>query len=344
MLRNFLGALQRIIEPLSWPYAAVGWVRNELYNKNYYQTYESSVPTINVGNLTVGGTGKTPHIEYLIRLLMVRYQLATLSRGYGRKTTGFIEVNPHSTPGEVGDEPLQLYQKFGEQVRVFVCEKRAEGLQRIQDLYPDLQLILLDDAFQHRAVRPTVNILLSDYNRPFYRDFVLPVGRLREVRAGAQRADAVVVTKCPLTWQDAADRQAIVDAIKRYTRPHTAVFFSTIGYQTPVAYSREMPHPVPMRFWLASGIARPEPFAQAAQERYDIVGQSVFSDHHPFTKREVEQLLAKSPDVPVLTTEKDWVKLAPLVKAMNAESRFYYWPIRVHLDQDFDQFIQASIP
>lgn len=182
--------------------------------------------------MTVGGTGKTPHIEYLQRLLSSDWEIAILSRGYGRKTKGYREVTDQSTAIEVGDEPLQFYHKFGHHTPVFVCEKRVEGIQRIEKEKPNTQIILLDDAFQHRAIRPHLNLLLTDYRRLFYQDYVLPMGLLREFRRGAKRANAVIVTKCPPLLTD-TDKNEIVRQIQKFTLPSTPIFFRPLGTKLP---------------------------------------------------------------------------------------------------------------
>ncbi|WP_332367845.1 tetraacyldisaccharide 4'-kinase [Spirosoma telluris] len=190
-----------LLLPLSGLYGLVLDVRNWLYDSYLLKSIRPSVYSIGVGNLTVGGTGKTPMIEFLIKryAFLVTNRLAetaTLSRGYGRLTRGFRNANDTDTAETIGDEPLQLYRKFGTHVRVCVGERRADAIQKIQEIHPETKRILLDDAFQHRAVRPHLNILLMDYNRPFYDDYPFPAGRLRERRKGANRADVVVVTKC----------------------------------------------------------------------------------------------------------------------------------------------------
>jgi tetraacyldisaccharide 4'-kinase len=189
--------LRILLLPVAWLYEGITRLRNWLYDKGYKKSTSFPLPVISVGNLTVGGTGKTPHVEYLVRLLKDQRQLVTLSRGYGRQTKGFLIADEQANAATIGDEPMQFYQKFGHQIKVAVGEKRVPAIEQILRLYPKTEIILLDDAFQHRAVRPCFSILLSDYHRPFYTDFVLPAGRLRESRKGAGRADAVIFSKCP---------------------------------------------------------------------------------------------------------------------------------------------------
>ena len=189
--------LKYILTPLSWIYGSVTAVRNWMFDNRILPQEEFGVPIVSVGNLTVGGTGKTPHTEYIVGMLAMDYNTAVLSRGYKRKTKGFILANSNSTPDSVGDEPLQIYRKFGSRVKVAVCEDRRRGIREMIKQFPNIELIVLDDAFQHRYVKPKVSVLLMDYSRPVYNDHLLPLGRLRESVHQVNRADMVIVTKCP---------------------------------------------------------------------------------------------------------------------------------------------------
>ncbi len=335
LLKYFLPTL---LLPLSVLYALVVYIRNWLYDYGFKSVYISPITTINIGNLAVGGTGKTPHVEYLIRLFRDKYQLATLSRGYGRSTTGFMAANDLSTANSIGDEPFQVFQKY--KIPVLVSEKRVIGLQRIKQLLPQTNLILLDDAFQHRAIQPTVNILVTDYNRLFYNDLVLPSGRLREWRTGAKRATCVIVSKCPSTLSENEQVQ-ICTQIKQYTKPETPIFFSTIRYATPISYfSYQTDFDVTKPVCLLSGIAQPQLFEQAAKSEFKIENHLIFKDHHVFTKQDLETVKSKI----VLTTEKDFTKIRPLV---HATSQFYYWPIEVEFLKNknvgFDEWIADMV-
>ena len=189
--------LKFLLYPFSLLYGLITDFRNVLFDKGFKSQTGFDIPIINVGNLTVGGTGKSPQIEYLIRLLADTYQVASLSRGYGRKTKGYILADEHANAEQIGDEPMQFFQKFGSKISVVVSEKRVEGVQQLLQEKPTTELILLDDAYQHRYITPSFNILLMDYHRPFYEDLTFPAGRLRERRRGANRADCIVVSKCP---------------------------------------------------------------------------------------------------------------------------------------------------
>lgn len=344
MLRKLSNGMKWILWPFGLLYGLITDIRNYLYDKGLKKIYQSSVYTINIGNLTVGGTGKTPHIEYLVRLLNSRFKLAVLSRGYGRKTKGFGQAGNDSTANEIGDEPLQLYGKFRGEIPVYVCEKRAEGLQKIEVTAPDTQLILLDDAFQHRAILPGLNLLLTDYGRLFYNDHLLPTGLLRESKQGAKRAQAIIVTKCPELTKE--DKLQITAKIRRYSRPETPVFFSAFEYASPVPYFDLSPDlQYNSTCWLVSGIAQPRTFEQAASHFFTLKGHSAMNDHHVFTEEEVRKWVKMAEEYPVLTTEKDWVKIKPILQKLAfTNSPFYYWPIRVKFDtNDFDDFILNEV-
>ena len=192
--------LRILLFPFSWLYYLITQIRNRLYDRGLKPSVKFELPVICVGNLTVGGTGKTPMIEHLIRLLQNRFKVATLSRGYGRATKGIRIAGPSENASTIGDEPFQFYTKFGKRITVAVGEERALAIPTILQECSDTQIILLDDGFQHRKVSPGFSILLTDYHRPFYNDFLLPSGRLRESRWGAERADVIVVTKCPSAY------------------------------------------------------------------------------------------------------------------------------------------------
>lgn len=324
--------------PLSWIYGAITDVRNFLFDKGILHSEKVPQKVIVVGNLTVGGTGKTPVIEYLARIFAPRVPTAILSRGYGRQTKGFNLADSSSSASTIGDEPFQFYNKFHNEVVVAVCEKRVEGAERILDFYPKNKLLLLDDAFQHRAIRRDINILLNDYNRPFYKDHPFPAGRLRERRHGARRADAVIVTKCPAAL-GASDKENIRNNIRRYTRPDVPVFFATTRYDLPRSYEDA---PVELKnVKMAAGIANPLPFAAYLTIRFSVTDQKVFPDHHNYTSSDVEDLIKNlKNDTFVVTTEKDMVKLKPLVVSKGCAARFAYVPVSVDFGDDEPAFAQ----
>lgn len=312
--------LPYVLKPLSWFYGAVTEVRNWLFDRNILPVEEFDVPVVSVGNLTVGGTGKTPHVEYLASMLGSGMNIAVLSRGYKRKTKGFVLANVHSTPDTIGDEPLQIYLKHGARVKVAVCENRRKGIKEIMRQFPETQLILLDDAFQHRYVKPKVNILLTDYSRPVYEDRLLPLGRLRESRHSVSRADMVVVTKCPDGLPPLKFR-----LISKYLElmPYQKLFFSSYVYEDlmPV-FKYDRPYHASLTdltardtVLLVTGIANPRGFIKHFSKYPFKVRIKHFPDHHDFTRDDLEDIKKtymnlKGERKIIITTEKDAVRMA----------------------------------
>lgn len=349
----------QLLKPLSWLYGGITDVRNLLYDRNIIPVLRPATYTIAVGNLTVGGTGKTPHVDYLVSLLKAAGPVATLSRGYGRRTRGFRLVTDADTADTVGDEPLLLYRKHGKRaagagadVLVSVGEKRAESIPKLLTIRPDLRTIILDDAFQHRPVGPQLNLLLTDYHRPFYEDDPFPGGRLRERRHGARRADVILVTKCP-DELGAAEQQAIRQRIRQYGRAEVPVFFTGLRYGTPVHFAARPPAGKEKkgenRVVLVSGIARPEPLENYVRTHFSLVSHLRFADHYRYTATDLDRMNRELPaEATVLTTEKDFVKLAPLLAEAGADaSRFQYLPIEIKFlsgEAAFKQIVQQTGP
>lgn len=309
-----------ILTPLSWLYGLVTWVRNWLFDSGIiFKEEEFSVPVVGVGNLTVGGTGKTPHVEYIVSNLASDFKTAVLSRGYKRKTKGFVLANSKSTPDIIGDEPFQIYQKFGMRMHVAVCENRRKGIRELMRLYPDLELIILDDSFQHRWVKPKVSILLTDYNRPFYKDHLLPLGRLRESAHQVNRADFVVVTKCPDNLLPINFRIATKELdLMSYQK----LFFSRFEYgQLKPVFAEDSPYHVSLGSFssndsvlLLTGIAHPRYFIRHFKNYPFKVKVSHFSDHHDFSRDDIHSIAEMFSKMPgerkvIITTEKDAVRL-----------------------------------
>lgn len=311
--------LTYLLTPLSWIYGAVTWARNKMFDIGWLPQQEFDVPVVSVGNITVGGTGKTPHVEYIVGQLACDYNIAVLSRGYKRKTKGFIVANSKSTPDLIGDEPMQIYQKYGMRIKVAVCENRREGIRRLLEAYPQINLVVLDDAFQHRYVKPKVSVLLMDWQRPVYKDHMLPLGRLRESIMGIYRADMIVMTKCP-------DNMTPLDV--RLARKHLNLmdfqhmFCSRYNYGAllPV-FSEDRPYNVSLDqltrddgVLLLTGVARPRSFVRHFK-MYDFRKKVFhFPDHHDFTRRDVEEIQARFDKLEgqrkiIVTTEKDAIRL-----------------------------------
>lgn len=331
-----------ILTPVSWIYGAVTWIRNKLFDSRLLREEVFDVPVVGVGNLTVGGTGKTPHVEYIVGMLSTRYRVAVLSRGYKRKTRGFIIANSKSTPDQVGDEPLQIFQKFGMRVRVAVCESRRLGIRKILDAYPDTNLIVLDDSFQHRWVKPKVSILLMDYNRPFYKDHILPLGRLRESPVQVNRADMVVVTKCPVDMTPLGYRIVKKDL---ELMPYQSLYFSRYEYERlePV-FADDCPYQASLSsltaddsVLLLTGIAHPRYFVRHFRNYPFKVRVDHYPDHHEFTRRDIDEIAMKFKTLKglhkiIVTTEKDAVRIAhnPYFP-QDLKPFIFYIPIRVRM-------------
>lgn len=323
--------LKWLLFPFALLYGGIMVLRNYGYDLGIFRAGKFNIPVISVGNLTVGGTGKTPHVEFLLRLLAT-LNLATLSRGYKRKTKGFLLAGPGASAETLGDEPYQYHLDFPE-VTVAVCEKRVAGIQQIMALQPATQAIILDDAFQHRAVTPTLNLLISDYYRRFDQDFMLPTGLLREPRSGARRADAVIISKCPENLSR-TEQQALKASLSKYTRPGTPVFFTTYKYGKTLGFGAAK---VPGKnILLVTAIANPAPLAQyLKQAGYTVLEQLAFPDHHAFTDQDLAQIKAvwqqyRGQEAAIFTTRKDAVKLiAPAFRETVAQLPFFYVPIEV---------------
>ncbi|HAY30004.1 tetraacyldisaccharide 4'-kinase [Alistipes sp.] len=323
--------------PLSWLYGMVVHIRHKLFDLKILRSEEFDIPVVCIGNLTVGGTGKTPVAELLIERFSEHYRVGVLSRGYRRKTKGFVLSTPASSARTIGDEPRQMKLKYPS-VPVAVCEKRAEGIRLLRKAHPEIELIILDDAFQHRYVEPWVNILLMDYNNPVYRDRLLPWGRLRDTRNQIHRANFVLVTKCPDDLNP-LDMRIVINSLGLF--PYQSLYFTRMrqGEITPlfadraVGKVREGDPVIAM-----SGIANPVPLLENLRKRFDVVAELTFDDHHTYRlsdMRRLEALFAAYPDAVVLTTEKDAVKLTNRKKVPEAvQQRLYYVPIHVSFVAD----------
>ncbi len=288
-----------------------------------------------VGNLNVGGSGKTPMIEYLIRLLSTDHKVATLSRGYGRSTSGIRFATNNDSAQTIGDEPLQIHNKFGESVKVVVAEERAVAIPKIMAAVESVSVVLMDDGFQHRAVQPHLAILLTDYHRPFTRDYVLPAGNLRETRREARRADVIVVTRTP---EIAQDKDQLAGEIRKYA-PLQPVFFAGITYDTIQPFHTSM-HPV-RDVILLTAIAQPDHMVSYVKQKFNLLRHFNFPDHHLFT---VSELAAVSKEqektgASIITTEKDMMRLRdPQLKEWISNKPWYYLPIRMYFYENGAEF------
>lgn len=322
--------LRKLLFPFSIVYGGVMLVRNALYNRNFLTTRTYEVPVICVGNLSVGGTGKSPMVEYLISLLESQYRLATLSRGYKRNTRGFHLLSGNEAAVQVGDEPLQFKTKFSE-VMVAVDEVRSHGIDQLLDLEHPPEVILLDDAFQHRKVTASLNIILTPYRQPYTRDSVLPAGNLREPIRGARRAQVIVVTKCPpnLGWEE-------METLSRKLKINETqdVFFTRIAYSETIFNES---HSLPLdflrdkKFTLVTGIASPDPLIDFLLSQELSFTHLNYPDHHTFSSAELKTLRKQSV---VLTTEKDFMRLQGSLE----QEHLYFLPIQTEFLERKDSF------
>lgn len=324
-------------------------VRNGLYDRGWKQSEAFAVPLVGVGNLRVGGTGKTPHVAWLLEeLLRQGHRPAVLSRGYGRRTRGPRLAGPADSAATVGDEPWQYYEQFGPRgVPVAVAEARRLGVALLLHAHPETTVVVLDDAYQHRAVRPALNLLLTEWARPFYADHVLPAGRLRESRAGAHRADVIIVTKSP-PGAPAAARAAVARRIGRYARPGAPVLFSTYAYGPPRALAAAAGPPAPAGpALLLTGIAQPGPLRRHLEGLgYEIACHADFPDHHAFRPADFAALRAHwRPGWPIFTTTKDAARLAdPALAAALAGLPLYTIAVQAALDAGAAAGLRARLP
>lgn len=311
-----MNLLRKLLFPFSLLYGGITALRNFLYNKGWLKSKSYNLPIICVGNLSTGGTGKSPMIEFLVSFLKDNHKIAVLSRGYKRKTTGYREVLQNSAVEEVGDEPLQFKGKFPD-ITVAVCEDRQTGIEKLQK---EADLILLDDAFQHRKVKASFNILLTSYDKLYSNDCILPTGNLREPKFGAKRADIIVVTKCPENLENSK-----IEAIKRSLKPkaNQEIYFSKIGYSSEIknlTESKSIDYLKGKKFFLVTGIANPKPLISFLNDEGLNFEEKSFPDHHNFTASEIEQI--KNQKL-ILTTEKDFMRLQAIAKV----TEIYYLPI-----------------
>ena len=324
--------------PLSWLYGIGVGFRNQLFNIGLLKQHDYDIPIISVGNITVGGAGKTPHVEYLIRLLKDKVKVAVLSRGYKRKTHGYVLANDSSTVTDIGDEPYQMKQKY-QDVHIAVDKKRVDGIAHITDDAEtnDTDVILLDDAFQHRYVKPGINILLVDYHRLIIYDKLLPAGRLREPQSGKNRADIVIITKCPKDLKPMEFR-VLTKAMNLY--PYQSLYFTTIEYEslTPLFAKEkstiEKEALEDKHVMLITGIASPKQIIIDLKPHVKEMTTLAFSDHHQFKSKDImkinETFNAIKGEKIIVTTEKDATRLEQLEGlSEEVKQNLYVLPIKV---------------
>lgn len=334
-----------LLFPFAILYDAVTSVRNLLFEVGFFKSTSFQIPVISVGNLSVGGTGKTPQIEYLIRLLSIGKRLAILSRGYKRNTTGFLSVNTTHTAKDVGDEPLQYFKKF-KNLQVAVDENRVHGIEQLlASKYPP-EIILLDDAFQHRKVTAGFSIVLTKYDDLFVDDFLLPTGNLRESRRGAKRADTLIVTKCPEEISN-EEREQLTKKIRKYFQK--SIFFSTIGYASVLKSNQNqeilLSELLLYDILLVTGIANSSPLVSYLESKKCRVQHLNFPDHYQFKDKDLQKIknqftAISSEKKMILTTEKDFVRLSEKIDLL------YFIAIETKLlssKEEFDSQIKSYV-
>jgi tetraacyldisaccharide 4'-kinase len=333
-----------LLYPLSLIYGFIVWFRNCLFDFNILKSREFTIPVISVGNITVGGTGKTPHVEYLVRLLKDEFSIATLSRGYKRKTSGFVLSTSTSTSSDIGDEPCQIKQKFPN-IHVAVDANRVRGIGKLLEHDKNLKAVILDDGFQHRYVAPGLNILLVDYNNPIGSDHLLPYGRLREHPNEKQRADIIIVTKCPARVKPIEQRLLEMD-LKKFA--YQKLFFTTLEYGEPIpvfansakniSYG-EMKALNPGLF-LLTGIANPRLLKAHIRGINTKIEDIVYPDHYSYTASDMHELIGKFSALQmknkfIITTEKDAMRLRQFPDLEDEiKQAMYYIPVHVEFSEN----------
>ncbi len=336
--------------PFSLIYGIITGIRNFLYNSDILKSVEFQLPVICVGNITVGGTGKTPHTEYIADLLRSSFKVATLSRGYKRKSKGFRIATRGSSVSEIGDEPMQIFQKLPD-VLVTVDRNRVNGVKNILNSNPETEVIILDDAFQHRSITPGFTILLSDFERLIIRDHMLPYGNLRESIGNMRRADIILITKSP---EDISpiQRRIIVKEVNK--APYQNLYFTTFIYKPAIPVFTDEQEKTPEKLLsgkegngivLVTGIANPQPFREYLENNFEEIIHLSFPDHYTFREKDFEEIQhsvnnLKTAHKYVITTEKDAVRLREFVNiAQSFKKLFYYIPVGVHfLNNDKEEF------
>lgn len=324
---------QILLFPLALTYGLIIRIRNLLFAVGVFRRHAFDIPVIVIGNLAVGGTGKTPMTEYLLDLLGKKNKLAVLSRGYKRKTRGFKEADIHSTAAEIGDESLQVKRKYPQMV-IAVDEDRVHGLNELLRLYPDLDAVVLDDAFQHRRLKPGFSIVITNYNNLYTSDYLLPAGMLREHTINAKKADVIVVHKTPRIFSP-IERKAILNELK--PEPLQKIFFSYIDYGAlvPLFSNASSPVNVTAKYAiLVTGIANPDPAIEFLKRKYQSVELISYPDHYHYTSRDMEQIGIRFHDIYgrnkiIIITEKDAVKFTPEITESIKDLPVYILPVKL---------------
>ncbi len=326
-----------IFLPFALVYGLVTSIRNKMFDWGILPSKKYDIPIIGIGNLSTGGTGKSPHTIYVVDALKSHFKIAVVSRGYGRKTKGLKVANYQSTYEEIGDEPLQIFERFRNKIVVIVSEIRTKGIDLAIANY-QCNLAVLDDCFQHRYVNPGLKIVLTAFNKLYSDDYLLPVGNLRESRANAHRANVIIVTKCPKEISQ-TDKEKIINQLQ--IQAHQQVFFSSIEYSNTIQNRNSEIHLEELKdtqVLLVTGIANPKPLIAFLEKKVKRLDQMEFKDHHKYSLNEVntmyEEIQAMTGDKVIITTEKDYMRLR---QYEILEPYLYYLPIETHV-HDAEQF------
>lgn len=326
-----------LMKLLSYPYRMAITLRHWMFDCKLIKSQNFKTPIICVGNITVGGTGKTPTAEMIVGYMKQYYNVAVLSRGYGRRTKGYLEVKTTSSYRDVGDEPLQIKLKYPDAL-VVVCEKRTEAIQRIEAEHPEINLIVMDDGFQHRYVEPRINVVIVDSTRPYYEDDYLPAGTLRDKPESLDRAHYFIVTKCPVDMSPLDQR---VWRMNLHKIAYQRVYFTRVIPTPPVAqFPTQNVLNEGDEVIVMSGIGNPKAFISDVKRKYNVVGTITFPDHHVYSVADIERIVAKlekHPKAMLLTTEKDTVKLRRSRRVPDImRERLFYQPVQVEFLEGSD--------
>ena len=327
--------MRYLLFPLSFIYGSITDIRNLLFDYGIFKSQSYTIPIICIGNLSVGGTGKTPHTQYLLDLLKNNYKVAVLSRGYGRKNSNLQFVETTSNALKVGDEPLQL-KKNNPECLVVVEKNRNKGVKKILNDFPETEVILLDDGYQHRWIKAGFNILITPFSSPYYKDYLMPVGKLRESKKGVSRANAVIFSKTPENTNPTL-KKGMLERLHLFA--HQEAYFSGIQYHRfkCINNNTELEENNPYSITLVSGIANANPLIKYLEEKGHSINHLKYSDHHNYSSNDIDTILAeynadKSIKKLILTTEKDATKLKQFLPHFK-DVNFYYIPIEIKIDQ-----------
>jgi tetraacyldisaccharide 4'-kinase len=326
--------LRLILLPFSWIYGSILAIRNYLYDKGIIKSETISIPSICVGNISMGGTGKTPHVDFITSYFLSKsVKPAILSRGYGRKTKGIIEVRENSISSEGGDEPLFYKTKFKDNAVVYVAENRVLGANELFKKHPKTEVLILDDAFQHRRFRAKVNILITDFSCLFSNDFVVPAGNLREFRSGKNRADIIVVSKCPADLS----QEKKVEIRNSLQFKNKNIFFSKIQYNDLIPFKIGVDS-TDKKAIVVTGIGNPSPLISELNRDFTIKHVK-YPDHHPFSAQDIKEIhekfdiFAPDGDGVIITTEKDFMRLQEMKEVKESNRKWFYKSISIVIDE-----------